>query len=756
MEKSPGAESQTILDALLKSVESSLFLPSRLRDSSFSSDRNDVLFDVVSDASVLTCGCIISETLALQLANRDTSLDHFGCPVCGGKQVKLLGPVLPLRKLSDTIEGFKKSDFNGASEPEQPSSPKKSRKKHSQRPLLTYSGTSKKSSSFNESHSIRNKNKMSLISLFQVTALKLKDDDYQEPDTELVSQFDMLDVKKQSGLSKTLKPLELDDDSSPRSSRNLQSSQLLSRTGSVSSNRSSLVADTNSMSQKSAQKSSGSITTAPHMASSSTFGPAPISISDGLITENYATTMSLGTGAVNSPNSLYFSNTPNSAKDLMPSQFLAPEEDFSKEYRFANNFPVYRKRTQFSTQPSKMKSLLKRSDYIGTSISPDATKFALIDDKKWMVYVIDPDSSLQPHLLCCGKNNGHYGINFENMKKLNSQFYTPEVLKKVAGDVATRDFILKGNWLFEYCALSDNFLVVAGKRIIRVFDLGRQGKPVYTHNIGLPIRCIDLSVNHKYVACGLTGKDKITDSEGSLIMLFELFFDESSDINTSVKSRTFTNANLSLITLHYKDPINIVKFSSDAKLLSVSTALESRFMVINVSRPADPRLVMKASRKLDTSYESEGITDLCFFGDNNKYLVVSSVAFNAPSLILETRISNLTESQSVAHPRMLLKVEEIGSSIHKCCVSPRNDAFAFLNKKGSVYIMHINNNFERKRIVLAGDVMSATKMSEAASLRFSKDGYKLYIIDRKGILYVEDFIAGTPQSHDVTKCKSIL
>ena len=50
---------------------------------------------------------------------------------------------------------------------------------------------------------------------------------------------------------------------------------------------------------------------------------------------------------------------------------------------------------------------------------------------------------------------------------------------------------------------------------------------------------------------------------------------------------------------------------------------------------------------------------------------------------------------------------------------------------------------------------SAYRVHEAASLRFSTDGHKLFILDRKGILYIEDFAYDTPENREVTKCKLI-
>lgn len=690
------------IDAFVHSVESALQLPisasySNLQVSQLTAGLQNLSiqpqYGLCSDAAVLVCGCIVSEKLANGFAGKQ-------CPVCSAPKCVVLAPVPSLRKIYELLQKY-----------EAETTPKPVSR--------TYA---------------RRGDRHSLLSLFKAAALQIKDEDMLEEKStlEISSSLGRLEDIEEKRLTED----RLDDAGSlPRPGRALAVSLYLTRSES--------------------QRSGGTVERIlrPRELFTLLFSSTPAPI---IIPKNSAADQ---ISAGNTPSSLHFSHvlTP-------PGSHLEPEkeEDFSKEILFANNFPVYRKRVQYPVGLSKVKSLLKRSDYIGTAISPDATKFALLEDKKWSVYNIT-DSA--PELLCCGKNNGYYGPTMDDLRKLNPKFYTPDRLVSVVGDPSVVEMVERGAWSFEYCALGHNYLVIAGKKIIKVFDLRRLGKPVYTHNIGLPIRCVDIAPDDRFIACGLTGRDKATDLEGSLIMLFQLFcnYKDGPEISGSEGDRiygdeeyAFSHATSSLITLHYKDPINIVRFSKDGALMAVSTALESRFMVISLSKPSDPRLVMKASRKLDTSYESEGITDLCFFGDNNKYMTVSSVAFNAPLLVLDTRISTLRDAHLVAHPKVLMKLEEAGSSIHRCCVSPRNDAFAFLTKKGYVYLVSINKNFERKRAVLADCVMSATKKSEAASLQFSKDGYKLYVVDRKGILYVEDFVAGTPQSHDVSKCKSIV
>lgn len=106
---------------------------------------------------------------------------------------------------------------------------------------------------------------------------------------------------------------------------------------------------------------------------------------------------------------------------------------------------------------------------------------------------------------------------------------------------------------------------------------------------------------------------------------------------------------------------------------------------------------------------------------------------------------------------MLLRLDELGSKIHRCEISPRNDSIAFLDRNGTVYIMYAPTllDNEKRRIVSVEVAANAYRLREAASLRFSADGHRLFILDRKGSIYIEDFAYGLPQDEEVTKCKQI-
>lgn len=96
---------------------------------------------------------------------------------------------------------------------------------------------------------------------------------------------------------------------------------------------------------------------------------------------------------------------------------------------------------------------------------------------------------------------------------------------------------------------------------------------------------------------------------------------------------------------------------------------------------------MKSVRSIDTSLESEGITDTKLFPGNPNLMCITSTAFNSSPLVINTKITQINGVRTVAQPSMLIRVDEIGCKIHKCEISPRNDAIAFLDRNGSVYIM---------------------------------------------------------------------
>ncbi|KAK9458868.1 WD40-repeat-containing domain protein [Lipomyces oligophaga] len=463
-------------------------------------------------------------------------------------------------------------------------------------------------------------------------------------------------------------------------------------------------------------------------------------------------------------------------------------EDEAREKQFAENFPIYRKDARFPTQSSRGFSVIPRGKvFEASAISPDTRKFALVTEKRWEVYSVPTQYKLgtTPTLICVGKASGDYGAGWETCTKRDSD----DRIRSIA-------------WAQSMAALSNRFLVIAGTNgVLRVHDLDRTGAPVFTEISEDAIRCIAISDDGMLLACAVTTRDRRSGSEQPTVILHNL--GQLMDISTSSGSSGKLKTKPILIDMPYRDPLKTMSFSNDGRFLACSTAMESRFMVINLYDPANPRLVIRSSRRVDPSQESEGITSVRFFA-GNRYLVVSSVASDAHPILVEimaaqdagqskfnrsyssssgygntantdddddfaqykaataaaygitSSSSNSGSSGTLLNPKLRNRFHEVGSSIHQASVSPRSNAIAFLDRSGTVYLTQfLRAESEHRRVVAVVDVTNANKLSECASMRFSPDGQKLILVDRKGVLYIEDFGALAENGETLKKCRII-
>lgn len=119
------------------------------------------------------------------------------------------------------------------------------------------------------------------------------------------------------------------------------------------------------------------------------------------------------------------------------------------------------------------------------------------------------------------------------------------------------------------------------------------------------------------------------------------------------------------------------------------------------------------------------------------------------------------EDYSIRKSEVIRRFPEVGSLIHNMALSPRGDGVVFLSKDGHLYLISIPNvnsstsSSSIKQVgVLLGEVSGAERYQESASINFSSDGAKIFAIDRKGIFSVFDFAKGVPgQDLDVVRCK---
>ncbi|AET38066.1 Ptr3p Ecym_2327 [Eremothecium cymbalariae DBVPG len=641
-----------MLGSILQDLEQNLFLPSDLI-STYRSEVDGLLYckvkyDIVPDACMLKCGCIVSEQL-MRRVERELGggvQQDISCPICQCRGVSLVGPILPLRSLYHQLQFYRTNQTRELQD------------------------TGDRESVISTEITAKTGKQQSLLSLFHKAATKISNVPAvinHNKDIETLPSTAALPVGCNGGTPSVPTGALILDSASNAKTLSLQDHEL---------------------------------------------------------------------------NSVRSGVHPTISLSLQLPKSLLDEE---REFYFAKCFPMYRKRMQFNTHPKFLKT--KSKLFINTYISNDCARFALISETKWEVYNIR--NTEEPELLCCGNVSGDYGPDFNNLKKPvdQKQVLYPKTNESSDSSTNLNQAALR-NWEHLYCRLAKDVFVISGtKGYFRVFDLSQGGKPVFTYCSSFPIRCIDLDPSGSIISCGITGKDKTSDTEQALI-LFQHIERKSSVLQFSSQLT---------IALPYRDPINTLQFSSDGKYLSCSTALESRFLVISLRKSNEPRLVMKSLRSIDTSLESEGITATKMFPDNPNLMCVTSVAFNSPPIVINTKIETINGVQTVAQPTMLMRIDEVDSKIHNCEISPRSDAIAFVDRSGTVYLLFAPTMTENetRRIVTVDVVANAYRAREAACMRFSLDGHKLYLVDRKGILYVEDFAFALPQNHEVTKCKQI-
>ncbi|KAI5953360.1 PTR3 [Candida jiufengensis] len=492
-----------------------------------------------------------------------------------------------------------------------------------------------------------------------------------------------------------------------------------------------------------------------------------------------------------------------------------------KEYNFSKCFPFHRKLITFQTQqmklnlgPLKLGSIgIKKAisssihTYIDFQKGLEITKFVLISEKRWELYeyalpLKDTDiSQIKPKLVCSGKSSGEYGESNTNSNQLkipgNNEIIKRNDFGNKSDDKNSTSELKKrlSTWDQMYCQLTKNFLVISGtKGVMRVFNIDTNskyqiGEPLYTYLTDFPIRCLAISPNEKLIACAITAREKISDKEQPFIALHRIdMFDDF-----SIKS-----IEPIMITIPYRDPIKILNFNATSTHLICATVWESRYVIIKLQNLEKPRLVWTdlpykrdetlSERRADDELmmTNEGITDLQFGNINtNTILITSCYVYNRPALLFKLDGTQIDSTRSVVddysatnsftsndkddddHSKMksvelIMKIPEIGSSIHRAAVSPRGDGIVYLDKDGRLYLVSAanfnsrSNTNNKKTIVVLGDVANSERFTEAASVKFSADGSKVFVVDRKGVFSIFDFTKGIPgEDLDVVKCKII-
>lgn len=448
--------------------------------------------------------------------------------------------------------------------------------------------------------------------------------------------------------------------------------------------------------------------------------------------------------------SLLPASTPSSS-----SSGLDEESPFLGKHRYSTYYerlPFFK--NPFSPNNKRAQKLL----YTTSHVLPEATKFALVHDDKWLVYGITND---EPSLLCCGKLSGDHGPNFDTLGH-------------------GIGFLLRKGAKYKLCSLSERLLVlVLTDGLLRVHDILDQGRTLYHYEAGLQIESVDISPKNNVIACGLQGRNKQT--RGSIMLLITLELQKSvrgftselmgqdhsldfappqrgflrkigskpslKNIRKISEAQTtpelqITKADTKLITLPYKGIVDTVRFSQNGSRLTFLThKTESKFIVFDVSEPSKIQLLMKLSRTPDSNLGSEGITDFELFGDD-QFMLIASNSPRAPPMILDTNIRNHTGKP--VQPRRLLRIDGVGTNIQKCCINSTHNLAAFLSADGKLFLAQLGvhkGKYSLIKVELIDQVSGSSCYKNCASMRFSKDGSKMYIVDLQGVMFVQDFSA---------------
>lgn len=483
-------------------------------------------------------------------------------------------------------------------------------------------------------------------------------------------------------------------------------------------------------------------------------------------------------------------------------------------YRRAVAYPTHQVKSLF-----KFNSLVTKSSKFTCSAiytmydtqgNIERTRFVLIADHKWELFEYITSQG-RPRMIAMGKSSGEFGTSAATLKSGDLGLVVTNEFGEHDSKPVDMSSRLKTSVQLS-CCLSDQFLVISStKGIVRLLNAdearGEIGAPVYTYITDYPIRCVALSPNNELLACGITARERVLGKQQPFVILHPLKFAEL--------LRTLLPVSPITITVPHRDPLKILRFNATLTHLLCSTVYEMRYFIIRLrddlsadyKRPrliwSDMRVNRKTSRKDsndtvdelfggsdDQMLDNEGITDIKFgLPYTNTILVTSSLLKNRPSLVLKlngppidlrrrtkpsfpenldiepSSSENTAEYHadgSVDDVDVVLKVPEIGSSVYGAEILPRGDGIVFVEKLGRLYLVStpsLNHSLQssgRKSVVLLGEAADALRFSEAASVKFSSDGGKVFVVDRKGIFQIFDFTHGVPgEDPEVIKCKII-
>lgn len=454
------------------------------------------------------------------------------------------------------------------------------------------------------------------------------------------------------------------------------------------------------------------------------------------------------------------------------------------------------------------------------SLNTEVALFALLSDKRWELYRYStgrPQLLARGKLSGeFGPLHGEMKAPRDEGLVVRNDFGAAKV-ESVEGDgLSSR---LK-SWVHLSCCLSEKYLIISGtKGVVRALNVdasyGPIGQPVYSYLTNFPIRCISLAPNDKLVACGITAREKISGKQQPFIILHQIESDAEGQVNVTPITITvpyrdplkIINFNASsthlLCCTVYEMRYFIIRLRGEGSadyrrprliFSDMRVARKGKKRDSGEDRFTDLDETFGGDEDDDQMLDNEGITDIKFGRPySNTMIITSSSIKNRPTIVLKLNGPAIDsrktvtdgnsddlmfefslqashqnednfEKTNIVDADVVLKIPEIGSTVYAVDVSPRGDGMVFVDKLGRLLLVSaqteqlnlLNQGTVRKSVVQLGEAAPALRSTEAASVKFSAHGGKIFSVDRKGVFQVFDFTKGIPGEHPgVFKCKII-
>lgn len=376
----------------------------------------------------------------------------------------------------------------------------------------------------------------------------------------------------------------------------------------------------------------------------------------------------------------------------LPKVLLQQRESF-----YNKCFPTYRKQFQHTISASSGFLLQGRAKpYVATAITPNATRLVVVSETSWSVYKVAPDYNDSPVLWLSGSSAGVITNHFEEKMNKGKSRSSAAAAAAAAQDpiyqhiYPTEKEDLVG-WKHQMAAVSNRYLAVTGTGgLLRVYDMERNGRTVYHYKSDFSIKYLEMSASGQCIACTTTGINKSRPSEATgtsvasgksgtsgtsgtssasggdtlvpMIVLHWMPYGDfcpqlvyylaaparASELPAGLGDAKvrFVDAETITMEVPYRDVINTVAFSSDDAYLACSTRDTGHILFISITNHRHPRLVKRLTRSYDMDDpETEGTTAVLFHPGNKLISVTAAAPHSYPFVIA----SNIAPNLAAAH-----------------------------------------------------------------------------------------------------------